>query len=110
MQTVNRKDARFLINHRDEENLAVVEVLGSDKFAEYHLPGALNVPLGDDFEQRISEAVPNKQQPVLLYCYDSDCQAAEKAAERMEAVGYQKVYDYEAGKVDWKAAGLPVEQ
>jgi hypothetical protein len=44
-----------------------------------------------------------------VYCYDTDCDASPKAARRMEDLGYQTVYDYEAGKVDWKEAGLPVE-
>jgi rhodanese-related sulfurtransferase len=47
---------------------------------------------------------------VIVYCHDEDCDASPKAARRMDALGYQRVYDYEAGKVDWKQAGLPVEQ
>src|SRR5437764_9255057 len=30
-----------------------------------------------------------------------------RAAWRLEALGYDPVYDYTAGKVDWLAAGLP---
>lgn len=45
----------------------------------------------------------------MVYCYDADCTASPKAAERIEALGYRSVYDYEAGKMDWKQAGLPVE-
>lgn len=109
MQSISRNNARKLVDHRDEENVAVVEVLSPDKYAEFHLPGALNVPLDDDFRNEIQKAVPDKQQTVLLYCYDADCEASSKAASQMEELGYQKIYDYEAGKVDWKAAGLPVE-
>ena len=109
MQSISRNRTRQLIEQREAENLAVVEVLSAEQYAEFHLPGALNVPLGDDFATAIQQAVPDKQQPVLLYCYDSDCEASGKAADQMEVLGYQKVYDYEAGKVDWEAAGLPVE-
>lgn len=31
-----------------------------------------------------------------------------RAACRLEALGFEKVYDYELGIADWKAAGLPV--
>ena len=32
-----------------------------------------------------------------------------RAAWRLESLGFEEVYDYEAGKQDWMAAGLPVE-
>ncbi len=32
-----------------------------------------------------------------------------RAACRLEALGFEEVYDYELGIADWKAAGLPVE-
>src|SRR5712691_5509469 len=32
-----------------------------------------------------------------------------RAASRLEALGFQEVYDYAAGKADWAAAGLPRE-
>ena len=38
MQSISRNEAKQLIDHRDEENVAVVEVLSPDKYAEFHLP------------------------------------------------------------------------
>lgn len=32
-----------------------------------------------------------------------------RAACRLEALGFEEIYDYELGIADWKAAGLPVE-
>jgi CBS domain-containing protein len=32
-----------------------------------------------------------------------------RAAWRLESLGFEDVYDYEAGKQDWTAAGLPIE-
>ena len=32
-----------------------------------------------------------------------------RAAARLEAIGFEWVYDYAAGKADWGAAGLPLE-
>ena len=39
-----------------------------------------------------------------------DCPASPKAGQRMEELGYQNVFDYEAGKQDWQEAGLPIEK
>jgi Mg/Co/Ni transporter MgtE len=32
-----------------------------------------------------------------------------RAAWRLESLGFEDVYDYEAGKQDWSGAGLPIE-
>jgi len=34
---------------------------------------------------------------------------APRAAARLESLGFDKVYEYKAGKEDWLAAGLPSE-
>jgi len=73
------------------------------------LPGAINVPLDDNFDEQIQKAVPNKQGTVAVYCAHAKYQASSKAARRMDELGYRHVLDYEAGKSDWQEAGLPVE-
>lgn len=102
-------DREQLKQMMDQNAVTVVEVLDRPQFDKFHLPGAINVPLSGDFETEIQKAVPSKTEPVAVYCYDDDCNASPKAARKMEELGYQRVYDYEAGKVDWKEAGLPVE-
>ena len=32
-----------------------------------------------------------------------------RAAWRLESIGFEQVYDYEAGKADWGSAGLPLQ-
>src|SRR5260370_17501440 len=32
-----------------------------------------------------------------------------RAAWRLESLGFDEVYDYTVGKLDWMAAGLPIE-
>ncbi|MDQ2923330.1 MAG: CBS domain-containing protein [Candidatus Dormibacteraeota bacterium] len=34
---------------------------------------------------------------------------APRAAARLESLGFEKVFEYKAGKLDWLAAGLPTE-
>ncbi len=107
MQTIDRSTLKSWLDER--RNFVLVEVLGPDKFQNFHLPGAVNVPVGDNnFDQAIAQLVPDRNQAVVVYCYDTDCTASPKAAERMEAMGYEQVFDYEAGKMDWKNAGLPI--
>ncbi len=102
-------DRQQLQRMMDEQAVTVVEVLGKAQYDDFHLPGAINVPLGDDFADAIEVAVPDKHAPVVVYCWDENCDASPKAAKRMEQLGYEQVYDYAAGKADWQAAGKPVE-
>jgi rhodanese-related sulfurtransferase len=107
MTTITREKVKQQLDRH--EGATLVEVLDEDHYQEFHLPGAINVPLSEEFERRIADAVPIKDERVILYCQDVDCPASAQAAERMETMGYSNVYDYEAGKADWKRAGLPIE-
>jgi rhodanese-related sulfurtransferase len=62
-----------------------------------------------DFAEKVAAAVPEKSTPVIVYCLDTDCSASPRAAKRLEDLGYGMVFDYEAGKSDWKAAGNRIE-
>lgn len=106
MQNIARERVRQVAERHE---MTLVEVLGKDQFDEFHLPGAINVPLDEDFDDRIREAVPDKHRGVVVYCHDSECPVSGEAGDRMEEMGYEHVYDYDEGKMDWKQAGLPVE-
>ncbi len=106
MKTIDREQ---LEQRLSDENLAIIEVLESDAYRRFHIPGAMNVPLAENFESEITKAVPDKEQDVVVYCWDENCNASPKAAQKMEALGYEHVFDYEAGKKDWHRAGMPIE-
>lgn len=107
MQVIAREELIRRIG--SSEKIALVEVLDPEYYAEFHLPGAINVPLSDHFDQAIRAAVPDRHTPVIVYCRNERCTASTEAAKRLDDLGYLHVYDYTAGKTDWKEAGLPVE-
>ena len=106
MNTITRDELKTLLD--ENENTTLVETLPEKSYRDFHLPGAINVPLGEDFDEEIQKAVPDTEQRVVVYCQDKACDASPKAGSRMEQLGYKNVLDYEAGKMDWKNAGLPV--
>jgi rhodanese-related sulfurtransferase len=83
----------------------VVEVLSRHEYDVEHLPGALHLPL-KQLNGRAAEAL-DKARPVIAYCWDALCDMSPRAAWRLERLGLNPVYVFEAGKVDWMAAGLP---
>ena len=63
-QTIQREKVRELI-HLDAQ---LVEVLSRQVYEEAHLPGAINIPLGELNEQAIADL--DREKPVIVYCYD----------------------------------------
>ncbi|MBV8944062.1 MAG: hypothetical protein JO286_06885 [Solirubrobacterales bacterium] len=47
----------------------LVEVLPPKEYAQAHLPGAINLPLGSLREPHVS--VLERDRPVIVYCWDS---------------------------------------
>lgn len=108
MQSIQRQKLQETLNLKP--NVQLVEVLPKENFNDFHLPGAINIPVGDGFEKMVQKALPDKNQPIVVYCQDADCPASQKAGQKLDDLGYKEVYDYEAGKQDWKEAGLQVEE
>jgi|ERR687887_396282 rhodanese-related sulfurtransferase len=105
MQEISRKQVQSLM----QKNATIVEVLPESYFRKAHLPGAINVPFDEAFDERVQAAIPDKNAPVVVYCADSECQLSPQAAEHLDRLGYTKVFDYTAGKADWQKANLQTE-
>jgi molybdopterin/thiamine biosynthesis adenylyltransferase/rhodanese-related sulfurtransferase len=89
-----------------DDSPAIVDVREREEWDEGHLPGAVHLPRGH-LESRIERAVPDKSQPVLLYCASGNRSAF--AAKTLEELGYERVASLAGGFTDWKRNGLPFE-
>lgn len=88
-----------------DEGAQLVEVLPALEYVEEHLPGAINIPLKQ--LNADSAAQLDKARPVIVYCWDYLCDMSPRAAARLDALGFEAVYDYAPSKVDYLARGLP---
>ncbi len=101
---VTANEAVHLINR---EKAVVVDVCEPAEYAQAHIGGSRNVPLGQ-FEQRLPEVVKNKALPVIIVCASgARAQRANSAAKRL---GYEKAQVLAGGLKAWKEANLPVEK
>src|SRR5687768_14959812 len=89
-----------------EQGAQLVDVLPEETFRREHLPGAVNIPL-----ESIDSAsdLLDVARPVIVYCYDYQCDLSPRAAHRLEQLGFGEVYDYVASKAAWLACGLTGE-
>ena len=90
-----------------DEGAQLVEVLPAEEYAEEHLPGAINIPLKE--LDRDSAIQLDTERPVIVYCWDQLCDMSPRAAALLDRLGFERVYDYAASKVDYLARGLPRE-
>jgi len=100
---VGRGDVQALM----DEGALLLEVLDAGEYARAHLPGAVNMPA-----RMITPTTMqgfDRSRPTIAYCYDLQCDLSPRAARLLERYRFEFVYDYEAGKADWLAYGLPFE-
>lgn len=74
-----------------ENGLAtVVDVREPNEYAEGHIPGAVNIPLGS-FPEEVENRYPDKSRPVIVYCHSGF--RSRRAALALIDSGYQDVED-----------------
>lgn len=104
-------DIDKLMELREQKNdLAVINVLPSERFRRRHIPNSQNIPLGaSDFAEQVEKAAGGRDRPVVVYCASEDCDASPKAAANLESAGFTDVYDFTGGMEAWQEAGRPVQ-
>lgn len=88
--------------------LKLIEALGSDWYADAHLPGALNIP-PSHVEHIAPGVLADPNEPIVVYA-SRTCGDAAAVAATLASLGYGRVQVYVDGKEDWIEAGLPVER
>jgi ArsR family transcriptional regulator len=101
MEPVSRAE---LLDRLQTGLVTVLDVRPTDEFALGHLPGAINVPLGE-LERRLADLDPRHE--IVAYCRGPYCVLAFEAVAFLRARGF-KIRRLEDGFPEWKAAGLPL--
>jgi rhodanese-related sulfurtransferase len=92
---------------RKNSKAIVVDVLKKEQYDKEHIKGAISIPL-DDLEMEAPEKL-DKDDMIIVYCASFECPASTQAAQKLEEMGYNNVYDYKGGIKDYKEAGLAVD-
>lgn len=61
---------RVGVQERLAEGAQLVEVLPAEEYDKQHLPGAVNLPLGD-LTVDAAERLLDRGRPVVVYCWDA---------------------------------------
>src|SRR5215216_5459272 len=85
------------------EGAQLLEVLPPSSFQREHLPSVINIPLPDLTPQRADDL--DRDRPVVVYCYDTECDLSARGAALLEAYGFEHVYDFRGSKTEWFGLG-----
>ncbi len=89
----------------EDAGLRIIDCREQEEFNNGHIAGSLLVPRAQ-FELRIEDLLPDKQQTVLIYCASGT--RSLFAARTMRELGYTKVSSLSGGIAAWKSAGRAV--
>jgi len=89
----------------EDDEIAVIDVREIEPFSEGHLLWAVPLPLSI-LETRVSDLLP--RQEVRVVACDGGEGLAERAAERLEELGYANVGFLSGGITGWREAGFEI--
>jgi rhodanese-related sulfurtransferase len=92
-----------------DQGAKFIDVRNPRLYARKHIPGAYHLDLKYVFSEETLGAAAAKDEPIIIYCSGVKCSRSYRAAEKALSWGYQKVYYFRGGIVDWKNAGYPTE-
>ena len=80
----------------------LVDARNAEQYAAGHIPGAINVPTGDD--AALTRLPADKTAQLIFYCGGPACSARTNCAAKVQALGYAKLAQYKGGYPEWRAA------
>jgi len=102
LEAVSRKE---LLERANGGLVTVLDVRPPEEFQSGHIPGAVNLPLGE-LKKRLGELPEGSE--IIAYCRGPYCVLAFEAVAELRKKGFD-ARRLEEGYPEWKASGLPVE-
>lgn len=69
------------------------------------IPGAVHIP-NAELATRIAEVAPDRDAPIVVYCWGPGCNGSTRAALTLSVLGYRRVRELIGGFEYWVREGL----
>lgn len=102
MKTLNAQQVKNQIEQHPETQL--VMTLSPLAFQKAHIPGSTNIW---DIQTAIQQF--SKETKIIVYCSDQTCMASYAAYKQLESAGFQNIWRFAGGLVEWMEAGFELE-
>jgi rhodanese-related sulfurtransferase len=83
------------------EGATLLDVRTEDEFLDGHIPGAINMEIGEMSDEDIEKM--DKEKTYVLYCRSGG--RSSRAAQMLEALDFGDVYNLEGGYMEWVKVG-----
>ena len=84
-------------------NTKLVMTLSPKAFAKCHIPGSLNI-----WNIETAKMKFGANTEIIVYCSDKTCVASVYAYQQLEQAGYNRIWRFSGGLVEWHQAGYPL--
>jgi len=92
---------------REKKSGAVLlDVRTPEEFAGGHVPGAINIPIGN--HSLVPKTWPDPETEIWVYCRTQNRSAA--FASSLHELGYRNIYVVNGGITDWVEKGYPTDR
>lgn len=82
----------------------VLDVLPFASFRAGHIPGAINLPVGQ-IQDTAHIILPQRDAKIVVYCAGPTCPLGPQAMIKLAELGYTNVSYFKGGLEEWRAAG-----
>jgi len=105
MKNVDKSQLKQWIDNK--EDLLLINVLPQEDFQKQSIPGSINIPFKgtDNFAKDVEQRATSKNQRIVVYCRNTQCDLSRNAAMNLEANGFTNVQAFEEGVEGWFAKG-----
>lgn len=104
--TIQRTTAEVLFDKmkmNSDERPVLINALDEEAYIAKRIPGSINIPA--EKAELVERIVPDKDQDIVVYCANEDCDASPTLAKKLMEKGYTRVWDFEEGLAGWRKEG-----
>lgn len=104
-------DGKRMKELMDIKAINIIDVDPEPEFKTSHIMGAANIPHNKkDFLEKVQKKFTKKSQDIVLCANGKYETELTKLSKQLESAGYENVYQYKAGPMEWKSAKLSVQR
>ncbi len=102
MKIISREELKEKLDRGD--NFKLYMTLGRQAFEYSHIPGSLHLNNVATEAARLST-----EEEIVVYCSHPVCTSSINAYKQFYSLGFQNLYRYAGGLMEWQDAGYPLE-
>lgn len=89
-------------------NIIIIDSRHVEEFSKGHIEGAINLLDTNTNAVNLHKLAPVKTLPLLFYCNGEHCLRSANAARNAVDAGYNRVYWFRGGWVEWQRRKMPI--